>query len=95
MYIKTSPRDEFMPEQDAFVQMVARTLCQHGWGKAVAALLENGQPVAFLGGQALWVAQPALSVLFARDSIRHLALLLENPTAVDTLCQQIAAYENC
>ena len=57
------------------------------------AVLEVGQPLAFLGGQALWVAQPALSLLFDQETIRQLALLLEDPTAVEALVQQLTQQE--
>lgn len=82
-----------MNESDAFVQVVADKINRHGWGSAVATLLENGQPLAFLGGQALWVAQPALTLLFDRETLRRLALLLEDPTAVDKLRQQLTQHK--
>lgn len=82
-----------MSESDAFVQAVAVTISQHGWGSTVVAVLENGQPLAFLGGQALWVAEPALSLLFDQEIIRRLALLLEDPTAVEMLVQHLTQYE--
>ena len=82
-----------MNESDAFVQAVAATIGQHGWGSTVAALLENGQPVAFLSSQALWVAEPALSLLFDQETIRRLALLLEDPTAVEMLVQHLTQHE--
>lgn len=82
-----------MNESDAFVHTVADKISRHGWGSTVATLLENGQPLAFLGGQALWVAQPALTLLFDRETLRRLALLLEDPTAVDKLRQQLTQHE--
>ena len=82
-----------MHEQDAFVQSVATKISEHGWASTATAVLEVGQPLAFLGGQALWVAQPALSLFFDQETIRQFAQLLEDPTAVEALVQQLTQQE--
>ncbi|MCA9979892.1 MAG: hypothetical protein KDD89_03650 [Anaerolineales bacterium] len=82
-----------MHEQDAFVQSVATKLSERGWASTATAVLEVGRPLAFLGGQALWVAQPALSLFFDQETIRQFAQLLEDPTAVEALVQQLTQQE--
>lgn len=51
----------------------------------VDALLEALEPLAPLGAQALYVAQPTLGLVMARDEIVALARLLETPGDVDWL----------
>lgn len=52
-----------------------------GWGldELAATLLEVAEPLAPVGAQALYVAQPALGLFWGRDEIGRLATLLEDP----------------
>jgi hypothetical protein len=65
-------------------QMVERI---QGWGVAglVRTLLDGIRPLAFIGGQALWIAQPTLGVLMDTDKVADYARLLERPEAIDLL----------
>jgi hypothetical protein len=95
MYIKPSPplnhvhTGTELSEQELFSQTAAHWLCARGWGESVGFVLAQGQPLAFLAGQLLWVAQPALGLLGGAEVARRWALLLEDTTAVSQLCQQI------
>lgn len=52
-------------------------------------MLESGRPFTFLGGQLLWVTQPAFSLFGKSTMIAQLARLLEEPQAVAQLIQQL------
>ena len=57
------------------------------WGLVQLAitLLESAQPLAFIGGQILWLAQPAMSLFVSHDRLAGYARLLEEPEAIDLL----------
>lgn len=81
------------PVQESFIDLVVQIIRRHGLQMPALLLLEAGRPAAFLGGQFLWVAQPALSLLVPSDQIRQMAALLEDPTAVRTLTAKLEASE--
>jgi len=56
-------------------------------------LLEVGRPLTFIGSQLLWLAQPTLALLWPTDQVRHLAQLLEDPAAVNSLRDRLATDE--
>lgn len=70
---------------DAFLRTVAESISRRGLGSLALATLEAGRPLAFLGGQLLWLTQPALCLLWSRNEVSRLAQLLEQAEAVDTL----------
>ncbi|GAB4270210.1 MAG: hypothetical protein Kow0080_14420 [Candidatus Promineifilaceae bacterium] len=77
-------------EHDTFLNEAADFLCRRGLRLPALIILEAGQPLAYLGGQMLWVAQPALSLFLPANKIRQTAQLLEQPTAVSGLIQRLA-----
>ncbi len=66
---------------DQIVERVRR------WGVAgvTSTLLDAARPLALIGGQLLWVAQPALSLIAGADQVSEYARLLEQPEALDLL----------
>jgi hypothetical protein len=62
---------------------------QRGWAGPARLLLEAGAPLAFLGGQLLWLTQPVLSLLLPTTRIKQTALILEDPAALIALQQQL------
>jgi hypothetical protein len=68
-----------------FVAETAVFIQRRGWSEAALALLEAGAPLAFLGGQLVWLAQPLLSVTFPAAKIQQVAYLLEDPAALEVL----------
>jgi hypothetical protein len=56
-------------------------------------LLEAGQPLTFVGSQLLWLAQPALALLWPRSQVHRFARLMEDPAAVNSLMERLAADE--
>lgn len=88
--------DEQMNEpsyQDADVAHLAAALSRWGLGTPARLFLEAGHPVTFLGGQLLWLAQPALSLFFPWQRIRQAAQLLEEPEKVAGLLAHLEAAE--
>ncbi len=81
------------PEQAAFLDQTADAIRR--WGLRVPALiaLEAGRPLAFLGGQLLWIAQPALSLFLPGQTIQQAAQLLEEPDAVAALAVRLETQE--
>jgi hypothetical protein len=55
----------------------------HLWGlsELAAAFLTSARPLAFLGAQALYFAEPMLGTLTSEDDVLALAQLLEDPAA--------------
>jgi len=64
-------------------------LHQHGLEGVAGALLEAGEPLAPIGAQLLYVAQPALSLVAPREAIGRWARLLETPGGVAWLRHQL------
>jgi hypothetical protein len=81
------------PEQEAFLDQIVDTLCHRGLQMPALIALEAGQPLSFLGGQLLWMAQPALSLFLSTQMVREVARLLENPTAVQMLIERLDTYK--
>ena len=73
------------PEQDTFSQRLATELESRGLRVPVLILLAAGRPLTFLLGQAVWIAQPAASLLWPRSRLAALASLLEDEQAVTQL----------
>ena len=69
----------------AFVRRVAQLLVQKGMGQPARLGLEAGRPIAFFGGQLVWLIQPMLNLLFPAEEVGKLARLLEEPEAVEQL----------
>ena len=64
----------------------------HAWGLAglAAPFVEAAGPLAFLGAQALYFAEPALTAFASEDDVSALAHLLEDPAALRTLAHYLA-----
>ena len=80
-----------LPVQNAFVDQVAAALSRRGLQTPALIFLEAGHPITFLGGQLLWVAQPALSLFMAAKDVANMAQLLEEPEAVKALAASLEA----
>ena len=64
---------------------MADLLSDRGVGATALIGLEAGRPLAFLAGQLLWVLQPVLGLIMPRERLAHLAVILEDPEAIDQL----------
>jgi hypothetical protein len=83
----------YSPSNDPFLDQIAIFLKQRGLNAVALTLLEVGQPLTFIGGQLLWLAQPAVALLWPTDRVRRLAQLMEDPAMVQSLMQRLAADE--
>jgi hypothetical protein len=73
------------PGQAELVDQIAQQI--HRWGVAdiAATLIDGCQPLAFLLGQLLWVAQPAVGWLADPGRFAAWAHFLEQPEAIAAL----------
>lgn len=68
---------------------VAAALHHAGLAAPLYLALDAGRPLAFLGAQCLFIAQPALSLFLPRTTINQLAHLLEEPAGVELLLEKL------
>ncbi len=75
--------------QAELVEQIAARIHRWGLGALAGVVLDVARPLAFVGGQALWVAQPALGTLMGREQVAEYAQLLERPEALTLLRAQL------
>ncbi|MCA9872779.1 MAG: hypothetical protein KC441_03975 [Anaerolineales bacterium] len=83
--------DQAATDHEKFIDQVSAAFCRRGLRLPALIALEAGQPLAFLGGQLLWLAAPVLSLVVADATIHQTAQFLEDPTAVAALIQRLEA----
>jgi hypothetical protein len=81
------------PNRDLFLDQITTTLKQRGLHTWALTLLEAGQPLVFVGGQLLWLAQPAVGLFWPTDRMRQLAQLMEDPAALRSLMRRLDTDE--
>lgn len=80
-------------EHEAHLDQLAAAIARRGWQAPARLALESGRPLALLGSQFLWLAQPLLGLFISPAEVVHLARLLEEPAAVDALLRRLEAAE--
>ncbi len=69
------------------------TLAQRAVGLGLVApailFLETVKPLAYVGAQMMWAAQPFLSIWWKEKDLRDLALVLEDPTGVEAIIKRL------
>lgn len=80
---------QLTPEQDVFLDRLAAVVQRYGLCGPALMVLAAGRPLAFLGGQLLWLLQPALSLLVPGQQVAQLAYVLEKPEAVSALVTRL------
>lgn len=83
----------YTPNSDPLLDHIATSLKQRGLNGAALTLLEAGRPLTFIGSQLLWLAQPALALLSPGTPVQRFAQLMEDPAAVNSLMERLAADE--
>jgi hypothetical protein len=81
-------------ENQAFLDQVADVICRWGLQVPVLVGLEAGRPLAFLGGQLIWVAKPVLALFFPGNAVSRFAELLEEPASVEALIATLEARDS-
>jgi hypothetical protein len=76
-------------EQEKFLNDIAEMIERRGWRLPALAALEAGRPLALVGAQLVWLAQPALSLILSASTIGQFARLLEEPAALDSLMARL------
>jgi hypothetical protein len=76
-------------ETNHHVDKLATAVVNRRWQFFLLLILDVGRPFAFLMGQFLWVAQPALSLFWSPPAIGRWAALLEQPDQLDQLITRL------
>jgi hypothetical protein len=71
----------------------ARRIEQLGMTAPAILFLETYKPLAFLGAQVLWFAQPFISFGFNEADLRDLTLIVEERTGVEELITRLEALQ--
>ena len=79
---------------DEFIGQIADAVCSHGMRLPALIGLEAGRPFTLVGGQLVWILQPVLSLITSRELVGRLAELLEEPSAVEALMDQLEARDD-
>jgi hypothetical protein len=82
---------QLTPEQDVFLDRLADAVQRYGLRTPTLLALDAGRPLAFVGGQLLWLLQPALSLLVSGQHVAQLAQVLEKPETVSALVTRLEA----
>ena len=69
-------------------QLALRTM-RLGLATPAILLLETCKPLAFLGGQMMWAAQPFLNLWWKEKDLTELAQLLEDGEGVESLIERL------
>jgi len=72
---------------------LTRRIEKMGMTAPAILFLETYKPLAFLGAQLLWFAQPFLSLGFKEADLRDLALLIEDRAGVEELLDRLEALQ--
>lgn len=78
-----------MEQQERVLEQIVATVERRGWRLPALFLLEAGQPLAFLGGQLLFIGQPFLGLFMPRRKLSELATFLETPGTVPLLIARL------
>ncbi len=72
-------------DQTNFIEKIANKITELGLTGPAIFLLEANKPLAFVGSQALLVAQPTLDMFWPNNFTRNMADLLADPARLDQL----------
>jgi hypothetical protein len=72
---------------------LARRIERLGMTAPAILFLETYKPLAFLGAQFLWFAQPFLNLGFNQADLRDLTLIVEDRTGIEELIHRLEATQ--
>ncbi len=72
-------------EKTSFIEQVTQRISELGLTTPAILLLEAHKPLAFLGSQLLFIAQPAMDIFAPPNLIGNLADLLANDSQLEQL----------
>ncbi len=82
-----------LERRQQLIERLVRRIAGLGMTAPAILFLETSKPLAFLGAQLLWVAQPFLSLGFNSADLQDVTLILEDPTAVEELITQLESFQ--
>jgi hypothetical protein len=82
------PQDHQRREQ--LIENLVRRAARANVTAPAILFLEMHKPLAFLGAQFLWAAQPFLVPWLKHGDVREMACLLEDPSAVEQLIERLS-----
>lgn len=86
---KVLERNDLDAAQREVLSRLAQRIEQLGITAPAILFLETYKPLAFLGAQFLWFAQPFLSLGFSATDVREIAHILEVPGGVESLIARL------
>ena len=91
------PADE-AEEAEAYAQAYADAITKAGMAGPASLGLQIARPLAWVGGQMLWVLEPFIETLSGRSSrnrlsVRNLAKFLEGEGNIDRLAERLDAQQ--
>ena len=81
------------PRREQLLNDLTRRIGKLGMTAPAILFLETYKPLAFLGAQLLWFAQPFLNLGFIEADLRDFALLFEDHASVEELVDRLEALQ--
>ena len=79
--------------REQLLDELTRRIEKMGMTAPAILFLETYKPLAFLGAQFLWFAQPFLSLGFDQADLRDLTLLVEDRAGVEELIERLEVLQ--
>jgi hypothetical protein len=75
------------------IDRFARRLAGLGMTAPAILFLEMHKPLAFLGAQLLWAAQPFLNIAFDPDDVRDFTTIIEDRAGIEQLIDRLESVK--
>ena len=79
--------------REEILDRLARRIAELGMTAPAILFCESFKPLAFLGAQLLWVAQPVLSLGFNAADYNDFTLIVQEPDGVEALLTRLEANQ--
>ncbi|MCX7838057.1 MAG: hypothetical protein N2559_01165 [Anaerolineae bacterium] len=80
--------------REELITALAQRIEQAGMVAPAILFLETFKPLAFLGAQLVWLAQPFLTLGLKETDVRDLAQLIEDEDGVEALIARLEASQS-
>lgn len=75
--------------REQLIKSLAQRAARLGLTAPAILFLETAKPLAYLGAQMMWVAQPVLSMWWKGNDLRDLAFVLEDPAGIEAIIERL------
>jgi len=82
-----------LQRRDELIERLARRIVDLGLLAPAIVFLEAYKPLAFLGAQMLWVAEPFLKSAFHPNDLRDFATLMQDDEGTEALITRLEAWQ--